>query len=157
MSSLARALRLYVRTYSYAESPNPEPELWVSDDAGDTWQPMTYVFLGVDLLVSPPLPDTPPYTLYTGCQPGLCRSEDEGQTWIPVEGAPRPEILTAASDGERTVIYLGTPGGLMTVVGSALRDTIPGRGSILGGGVYRYTFLTGGHRVYLPLVVRAWP
>ena len=149
--------KVYVRTYSYAESPNPEPELWVSEDAGDTWQQLTYVFLGVDLLISPPVPGYPPYALYTGCEAGLCRSLDDGQTWELVEGAPRPEILAAASDGERAVIYLGSPGGLVTSIGqrSALSlNTIPGRGSVLGSGVYRMTARLQSHRVYLPSVTR---
>jgi len=148
--------KVYVRTYSYAESTNPEPELWVSEDAGDTWQRLTYVFLGVDLLISPPLPGHPPYTLYTGCEAGLCRSDDDGQSWEPVEGAPRPEILAAASDGERAVIYLGSPGGLVTSIEqqSALSlNTIPGRGSVLGSGVYRMTTPLQRHRVYLPSVM----
>ncbi|HEY74789.1 MAG TPA: hypothetical protein G4O00_01230 [Thermoflexia bacterium] len=151
--------KVYVRTYSYAESPNPEPELWVSEDAGDTWQQLTYVFLGVDLLISPPVPGYPPYTLYTGCETGLCRSTDDGQTWEPVGGAPRPEILAAASDGERTVIYLGSPGGLVTSIEqqSALSlNTIPGRDSVLGSGVYRLAMRLPNHWVYLPLVLRGY-
>ncbi|MGD8517481.1 MAG: IPT/TIG domain-containing protein [Anaerolineae bacterium] len=154
--------QVYIRTYSFAESPNPEPELWLSADAGDTWQPMAYVFTGVDLLVAPPWPDLPAYSLYTGCQPGLCRSLDDGDTWAPIEGAPRPEILTAVSDGERSLIYLGTPGSLLTAEalertpGRNTTSSIPGRGSLLGGGVYRYTTVPAEmSRVWLPLVVRS--
>ena len=149
--------KVYIRTYTYAVSPNPEPELWVSEDAGATWQSLTYVFLGVDLLVSPPLPEQLFYSLYTGCEAGLCRSVDDGATWFPIEGIPRPEILTAASDGERSVIYMGTPGGLVDSTGgqTALAlDTLPGRGSVYGGGVYRLTSRLPDHWVHLPLVLR---
>ena len=149
--------KVYLRSYSSASTPNPEPELWVSDDAGETWQSLTYVFLGVDLLVAPPLPGQPFYSLYTGCEAGLCRSMDDGATWSSIQGIPRPEILVGASDGERSLVYMGTPGGLATSSGgqTALsRDTIPGRGTVLGGGVYRLTTLLPRHWVYLPLVMR---
>jgi hypothetical protein len=148
--------KVYIRTSSFAVSPNPEPELWVSEDAGANWQSLTYVFSGVDLLVAPPLPGQPFYSLYTGCKAGLCRSVDDGATWVPIEGFPRPEILTAASDGERSVIYMGTPGGMVTPVDvqTALQlDTIPGRGSVMGGGVYRMTTRLPTDWVYLPLLL----
>jgi len=151
--------KVYVRSYSFATTLNPEPELWVSEDAGDTWQPMTYLFLGVDLIVTPPLPGNPKYELYTGCEAGLCRSTNDGQTWVSVAGAPRPEILTAASDGERSVLYLGTPGGLVISAGmqtNSLLDAIPGRGNILGGGVYRLTVQLPTDWLYLPFVVRGY-
>ena len=96
-------------------------------------------------------------SLYTGCEAGLCRSTDDGMTWTPIEGVPRPEILTAATDGVRSVIYLGTPGGLATQTGgqSASRpDAIAGQVTILGGGVYRLTTLLPSHWVHLPLIVR---
>ena len=151
--------KVYIRTYSFAVSPNPEPELWVSEDAGATWQPLTDVFLGVDLLVAPPIPGQLLYSLYTGCVAGLCRSIDDGATWVPTEGVPRPEILTAASDGERSVIYMGTPGGLVYSAGiqTALSlDTIPGRGSVYGGGVYRLTSRLPTDWLYLPLLLEAY-
>ena len=149
--------KVTIRTYSFAVSPNPEPELWVSEDAGISWEALTYVFSGVDLLVAPPLPEQLSYSLYTGCVEGLCRSEDDGATWASIEGTPRPEILTAASDGERSVIYMGTPGGLVNPTGvqtTLLRDTIPGRGSVYGGGIYRLTTRLPTDWVYLPIVPR---
>ena len=149
--------KVYIRTQSFADSVNPEPELWVSENAGSTWQPLTYVFLGADLLVAPPLPDQLLYSLYTGCEAGLCRSIDDGATWVSIDGVPRPEILTAATDGERAVIYMGTPGGLVYSAGvqTALSPaTIPGRGSVFGGGVYRLTTRLPTDYVYLPSVLR---
>lgn len=153
--------KLYIRTYSYALTPNPEPELWVSADAGANWQPLTYVFLGVDLLVAPPLPGQLTYTIYTGCEAGLCRSFDDGATWFPTEGFSRPEILTVASDGQRSLIYLGAPGGLATsteVQAAQQSDLIPGRGSVLGSGVYRLTTLLQDNWLFLPGVsIRSAP
>lgn len=151
--------RAYIRASSTAETDNPEPELWVSDDRGETWQPITYVFLGVDLVVSPPTPGNLFYSLFTGCEAGLCRSYDMGQTWSPIEGVPRPEILSAVTDGERSILYMGTPGGLVNTAeeGTALsrEDTIPGLGSISGGGVYRLTQRLGDiTQIYLPMIGR---
>lgn len=151
--------KVYLRTSSFANTSNPEPELWVSEDAGDTWQPLTYVSMGVDLLVSPPLPNHPPYTLYTGCEAGLCRSSDDGQSWQSIPGIPRPEILTGASDGERSIIYLGTPGGLAYQAGAqaaATPNAIAGDVTILGGGVYRLTTRLPTDWVYLPLALRGY-
>jgi photosystem II stability/assembly factor-like uncharacterized protein len=149
--------KVYIRTYSFADTPNPEPELWVSEDAGASWQPLTYVFLGVDLEVSPPIPGGYRYSLYTGCEAGLCRSLDDGITWMPIEGVPRPEILTAASDGERAILYMGTPGGLVNSAGEQTETELDAASleySIFGGGVYRLTNLLPTDWVYLPMVVR---
>jgi photosystem II stability/assembly factor-like uncharacterized protein len=156
---------VYVRLYSYAGGPNPQPNLFVSDDAGLTWQELPDVDTvfggggGVGLVFTPPAPDSAPYSLHTGCDPGLCRSLDGGYTWEEVDGAPRPDVgtvLVANSDGERSRLYVGTSGGIASAVGAAApRDTIPGRGSLMGGGVYRMTLTPlGGYEVYLPLVLK---
>ena len=86
--------------------------------------------------------------------------EEGDYVWEQVEGAPRPDILVSATDGERIMLYLGTRGGLVSgleLAGTA-SETIPGQGSIMGGGVYRYTLTPPqGHWVYLPLVLRGAP
>lgn len=149
--------KIYVRTYNYFDGPNPEPELWVSEDAGASWLPMSYVFLGIDLLISPPVPDQFLYTLYTGCELGLCRSFEDGLAWDSIAGMPRPEILNGASDGERSVIYLGTSGGLVYSVGTQATlnaDLVPGRGNLGGGGVYRLVTTLPDEWLYLPLTIR---
>ena len=154
--------KVYLRTYS-GPSPNPEPELWVSENAGNSWEPMAYVFTGVDLLVSPPIPDQTLYELYTGGaeanvdnSSGLYRSMDDGQSWSLIPGVPRPEILVGASDGERAIVYLGVPGGLASAAGESMIST-PASGGVYrlhGGGVYRLTFLLPTEFVYLPLIMR---
>jgi photosystem II stability/assembly factor-like uncharacterized protein len=149
--------KVYLRSYSTVDGPNPEPELWFSENAGASWKPMSYVFLGVDLLMAPPIPNQFLYTLYTGCSLGLCRSFNDGIIWDSIVGMPRPEILSAASDGERSIVYLGTPGGLVYSAGiqaSAQPNAIPGRGNLGGGGIYRLTTLLPTHWVYLPLIMR---
>jgi hypothetical protein len=161
---------VYVRLYSYAETPNPQPNLFVSDDEGVTWQELPdvdTVFGGIGgrgLVFVPPVPGAAPYTLYSGCEVGLCRSPDGGYTWEQVAGAPRPNssslystALVANSDGQRGRLYVGTPGGIASGVRhvASTREAIPGLGGLLGGGVYRYTMaFSEGHRVYLPLVLR---
>ncbi len=160
---------VYVRLYSYAENPNPQPNLFVSTDGGVTWQEIPdvdTVFGGIGgrgLVFLPPAPDAAPYTLYSGCNPGLCSSPDGGATWELAEGAPRPSsdnlfntAMVANSDGQRARLYVGTSGGIASTAG--LREAIPGLGGLLGGGVYRYTVMPGPEiRIYLPLVLRASP
>ena len=174
---------VYVRLYSYAGSPNPQPNLFVSDDAGVTWQELPDVDTvfdhhgGFGLVFAPPAPDAAPYSLYSGCDPGLCRSPDGGLTWERVEGAPRPAAhsnnpaLVAGTDGQRTRLYIGTPGGIATPAG--LRQPVRVLGSSYPSGVYRYIYPSGVYRytvtprppvpprqehwVYLPLLLRNVP
>jgi photosystem II stability/assembly factor-like uncharacterized protein len=159
---------VYVRLYNYGGGPNPQPNLFVSADAGVTWQELPDVDTvfggggGCGLVFLPPAPDAAPYTLYTGCDVGLCSSPDGGTTWEQVEGVPRPTshslsntALVANSDGQRSRLYVGTPGGIASAAGRAAGPdgAIPGLGQIMGGGVYRMTMLRLGYRVYLPLVL----
>jgi photosystem II stability/assembly factor-like uncharacterized protein len=149
--------KLFVRTASYAESPNPQSHLWLSEDAGDTWQEISEASLSIDLLISPPLPGPYNYALYTGCADGLCRSTDDGATWGALEGTVRPEMLAGTADGERVAIYMGTFGGLATSVeGQAVRswNTTAADASIFGGGIYRLTSALPTDWVYLPFVLK---
>jgi hypothetical protein len=162
---------VYVRLYNYGIGPNPQPNLFVSDDAGVTWQELPdvdTVFGGIGgcgLVFLPPAPDAAAYTLYSGCEVGLCSSPDGSDTWEQVEGVPRPSsdslsntALVANSDGQRARLYVGTPGGIASPAGQAAgpRGAIPGLGQIMGGGVYRMTVLPLGYRVHLPLVVKGY-
>jgi photosystem II stability/assembly factor-like uncharacterized protein len=157
--------KLYVRTYDFAAGPNPEGELWVSEDAGANWQPLVETFTGGGLLVSPPIPNQFVYSLYSAGatenvegSSGLYRSYDEGQSWQLIPGAPRPNVLAAASDGERSIIYIGSPGGLATAAGEqASAPFTPAGGGVyrlLGGGVYRLTYLIHTEFTHLPLIMR---
>lgn len=161
---------VYVRLYSYADSPNPQPNLFVSANAGATWQELPdvdTVFGGIGghgLVFVPPVPAAGFYTLFSGCEVGLCRSPDGGNTWEQVEDAPRPSsngfttALVSNSDGQRSRLYIGTPGGVVSPIEPSLHeigwkaaDTIPGLGNVLGGGVYRMTTRLQKHWLYLPL------
>ena len=149
--------KVYVRTYDFNEGPNPEPELWFSENAGANWHSMSEVFTGADLLMAPPVPDQILYSLYTGCELGLCRTFDDGSAWDSVTGMPRPRMLSAASDGERSIIYLGTPGGLVynpLAQGLMMTDALPGLGSLGGAGIYRLVSAIQSERIYLPLAFR---
>ena len=157
---------LYVRLYSFGLGPNPQPELYFSDNAGASWQAVDDVDTvfpghgGVGLVFMPPTPDSGPYSLYSGCEVGLCRTPAGTSNWQEVVGAPdlyEKNALVAASDGERSRLYLGTSGGTVSVQGrvSILDATIPGLGSLLGGGVYRYTTMPSGiYQLFLPVVIR---
>ena len=153
--------KVYVRLYTYADTPNPQPNLFVSANAGDTWQELADTDTwtggsgGVDLAFLPPDPGADAYAIYSGCEVGLCRMWESDYVWEAVEDAPRPDVLVSATDGERIMLYLGTRGGLVSDLGVAgtAGETIPGWGSVMGGGVYRMTMLRLGYRVYLPLVL----
>ena len=149
--------KLYVLTSD--PSSNPPPEVWVSENAGDTWELISQSHgFGLNLLVTPPISGQLAYALYTGGSPyNLYRSYDDGVSWEGIAGAPRPEVLVAASDGERSIIYIGSPGGLASQAGAqtTLSNNIsPAETTILGSGVYRLTTLLPDHWVYLPLVLR---
>jgi photosystem II stability/assembly factor-like uncharacterized protein len=155
--------KVYVRLYTYADSPNPQPNLFVSTDAGETWEELPDVdkvfggIGGIDLAFLPPDAGSDAYQLYSGCEVGLCRRWEGTNDWEQAEGAPRPDILAAATDGERVMLYIGTRGGLVTGIGGAgtTGEVIPGWGSVMGGGVYRMTMAPlGSYKVFLPLVMR---
>jgi photosystem II stability/assembly factor-like uncharacterized protein len=132
------------------------PAIWGSEDAGETWSllydngasPLAYA------------PNFPPILYVKTSSPqysGLLRSFDDGQTWEQVPAAPYPSRLATATDGERVVLYIGSPGGLAGQIGGqATATSILGEKTIFGGGVYRMTTLRLGYRVYLPLVVRGY-
>jgi photosystem II stability/assembly factor-like uncharacterized protein len=149
---------VYVRLYSTAATPNPEAELYVSRNAGTTWVQLGDVEQSGGLWFVPPQPGKPPYVLYTvSAVDGLYRSYDGGQNWLPVKGVPRPYVLAAGSDNERVVVYVGSLGGVVSAGGpvALASQAIPGRGNVMGGGVYRLTTrLTP--PLYLPLVVKAY-
>jgi hypothetical protein len=115
---------------------------------------------GSGLVIMPPLDYAGPYYLYSGCEWGLCRTLDGTSNWEHVVGAPRPtgpNTLIANSDGERSRLYIGTPGGTAAVSGRAgiLNEPIPGVGGLLGGGVYRYTTIPSNlYHIYLPVVIK---
>ncbi|MBU0492599.1 MAG: IPT/TIG domain-containing protein [Chloroflexi bacterium] len=124
----------------------PDCGVYVSDDAGETWTFLSFG-IGGQLLFSPTMPPT----LYGGEASGqfwgLVRSTDGGQTWQRMVDAPYPISLATGTDGERVVLYIGTPGGMVQVT---LEDVLR------GAGVYRWTSRLPTARVYLPLVCRGY-
>jgi photosystem II stability/assembly factor-like uncharacterized protein len=144
---------IYLRAYSSALI-NPEPVFLFSLDGGENWTELPHVQSAVGMLFSPPLVGEPRYTLHIGCGHGMCESIDGGYTWQEVPGVPRPELMVAGSDGERVVVYIGTPGGIASTA-QLLSDPIPGKGDLLAGGIYRLTSAIGAYYwTYLPLIIR---
>jgi hypothetical protein len=68
--------------------------------------------------------------------------------------------LAAGSDGERSVLYVGISGGVVTAesqaAARATADVILGQDEIRPGGVYRLTTRLPNQRLYLPLVLRGY-
>jgi len=149
------------RVSSYAATLNPNGYLYISQDAGDSWTRLDDEEGTSDdgLVFAPPIAGMPPYMLYTGCGSSACRSMDVGSSWNTIYGVPRPTSLVAATDGERIVVYAASPGGMAAAEEPVLRalglmSDIPGRGNIMGSGVYRTTLRPLDQYVYLPLVLR---
>jgi photosystem II stability/assembly factor-like uncharacterized protein len=137
---------------------NPDSGTYASDDGGSSWHRVEGAG-GVQLLFAP----TQPATLYSGCGSGsefgagVCRSLDGGQDWEQLAGISWPTAMATGNDGERVMVYIGTPGGMVPPV-TETRAQRAGAYDALGSGVYRYTTMPfQGYRVYLPLVRRQGP
>jgi len=143
-------------------APAGDPSLFVSHDAGETWEALPPCDECGQLLIVPPERGKSPYTLYAGpgSPHGVFRSTDGGYSWEQVEGTPATDIysLAAGSDDERVALYVGISGGVVTAesqaAARAAADVIPAQGEIKPGGVYRLTTRLLNQRVYLPLVLR---
>lgn len=157
-----RSQSVYVRLYSYASSPNPQPQVFASCDGGESWRELpdtdtvTGGSGGMGLVILPLAPEAGPYSLYSGCELGLCLTWEHPWSWTPLAGTPRLSTsysLVAGSDAVRTRLYLGTPGGVIASdAGYAAAAEVPGLGQLLNGGVYRLTSLLPSERLYLALV-----
>jgi photosystem II stability/assembly factor-like uncharacterized protein len=148
------------QVYAWTNKASVGYRLFVSPDAGETWSAMP------DGLANPfYFAPTQPTSLFAVCGEGnlaLCRSWDGGYHWETVKEV-RQEIttLSGGSDGERVIIYVGTKGGEVSAEpGAALAlntapfSSIPGLGSVMGGGVYRLTTLVSPPWLYLPLIIK---
>jgi photosystem II stability/assembly factor-like uncharacterized protein len=144
------------------QAPVADPTLFVSQDAGKTWEGLPPCDDCDNLLFVPPERGKPPYALYAGSKRanGLFRSIDGGYTWEQVESAPTTDIysLAAGSDDERVVVYIGISGGVVSPQSqaAAASDVIPGQDEISPGGVYRWSSRLLNQRAYLPLVLRGY-
>ncbi len=146
------------KVYAWYQESDQVRGLYVSEDAGETW-----AFLSDP--ATPPLFISPvaPYWLYGACSDSillyLCRSWDGGYHWEPLIEVPTfIQVLGGGVDGERLILYIGTAGGFVSslpgVQITAVSNSIPGRGSLTGAGVYRYTVLQFPPTLYLPLLIR---
>ena len=146
----------------YARCDHSEVPGYVSRNAGEKWDELPPCDNCVgQLLFAPPEREKPSYTLYSGpgSNLGLYSSTDGGYNWEQVEGVPASDIysLAAGSDDERSVLYVGISGGVISPQSQApaAADVRTNQGKIMPGGVYRW-----GSRLipplYLPLVLREY-
>ncbi len=146
------------RVYAYYTESDELRSLYVSDDAGETWEALPS-FGSEPYFLSP----IAPYWLFEACGYNdlnyLCRSGDGGYNWEPIIEVPAGvHLLNGGTDGERLIIYIGSPGGFVSglpgVQTTAVSNSIPGRDSLLGAGIYRLTIVLPTEWVYLPFVSR---
>jgi photosystem II stability/assembly factor-like uncharacterized protein len=136
------------------------PAIFASEDGGENWmhlQSSTAYNINAPLVYVPTFPPTLYGMEFNPEYQGLMRSFDNGQTWEQVPEAPYPVRLAATSDGERVVLYIGSPGGLATQADtqtSFMANAIQGESTPFGGGVYRLTTLLPSHWIYLPNIIR---
>ena len=121
--------------------------LYSSQDAGEAWT-LLHPNVNNPVVFAPTVPPVLYGNVASSQQWGLIRSTDGGLTWELVEGMSQSTRLATATDGERVVLYVGSPGGMVAQVG--LDDVL------LGAGVYRWTSRLPTARVYLPLILRGY-
>jgi photosystem II stability/assembly factor-like uncharacterized protein len=133
--------------------------LWVSSDQGVTWNEIDQTGLPGVHISSLLYLEGSPNTLYVGTGAGLFRSMDGAQTWQRASGAlGQLEIwsLAGTTTEDRQILYVASVGGAvdsgMVQTGSLAQSN----GRLVNAGVYRYTTVYSCHRVYLPLVFRAY-
>jgi hypothetical protein len=145
------------RVYVLREAMLP---LFVSTDGGTNWMSTGSIeppFVN-DILVAPYQPPV----LFAAGQ-GLYRSTDGAQSWqraAGVLGQVPVWSLDAVSVDERVILYAGTTGGYVESGVSSAGIGSPSDPSgtyLVNAGVYRWTSLMLGRRLYLPLVMRQSP
>jgi hypothetical protein len=143
------------KVYAWYQESDQLRGLYVSEDAGETWT----------FLLDPATPPhfispIAPYWLYASCGYNnlnyLCISADGGYYWEPLIEFPTfIQVLSGGVEGERMILYIGTAGGFVfSLYGNqtaGVLNTIPGRGNLLGAGVFRYTSLS--YQLFLPVTV----
>ena len=127
-----------------------------SQDAGETW---TFLpgYAGSPLVYAPTFPPALYGKREISQYKGLVRSFDNGQTWEQVADAPYPVRLATATDGERVVLYIGSPGGMASQVdtqSTLISEAVLVGPTLFGGGVYRLTSLLPTDWLYLPIIAR---
>lgn len=121
----------------------------VSSDGGETWDP-AYLPIGANAMVFVSGSDT----LYIAGD-GLAYSHDGGTTWQTPEGPLATSRINALAIGrrdQRTVIYIGTPGGDTPESNPTFAALNAANLSSLEAGVYRMTEVN--RNVFLPMVMR---
>lgn len=145
--------RLYAALYEH-QDPTSEGGIFRSDDGGASWE-RTSSGLPFHDFSSLVLDPRRPEILFVGTKDhGLLRSSDGGDTWARASGPFGYASIWSMAVGateERTILYVGTPGGTKP---ESFRGAQAA--TVLGGGVYQQTidYRQKGTRIYLPLVLK---
>jgi hypothetical protein len=129
---------------------------YVSWDQGVTWNETNPVPVN-SYLSSLLFLDGSPSFLYAGTGAGLFRSMDGAQTWQRASGVlGELEIwsLAGIASEERHILYVSTVGGAVDSSVLQTSSLVQGDEALVNAGVYRYTTLPWGYRMYLPDVMR---
>ncbi|MBN2389518.1 MAG: hypothetical protein JXR84_02260 [Anaerolineae bacterium] len=133
--------------------------IYRSDNGGNLWHGVglgeNVSWWGGNLVIDPLATNI----LYAGTAQGLFRSIDGGVSWTPASGVlgnlTIQDLAIAAAD-ERTIVYVGTTGGMPAeslTMAYPTASTLPP--DVVQGGVYQQTIIHSAsmERVYLPLIL----
>jgi len=153
---------LYLGVYEDPEwsgPPTNDSGVFKTTDGGGSWY-ATNTGLGSHNITSLFVDPLETRTVYAGTRwGGLYRSRDGGETWSRASGPFTEASIFCLSGGsmqERTIVYVGTAGGVSAGAVTMHSGSIVSTQEVLGAGVYQQTI---DHRrqteIYLPLVFQS--
>ena len=132
-----------------------------SVDAGSNWTPTAFRMSWMNSMLNRGMPlaldPTSVDRVYVGTPIGLFQTMDGGNTWtkVPELGSVGILALATGSDGNRTSVYVSTPGGMVSGLAPTVKSASTAATYIPAGVLKLTSILHGpGGTLYLPLVSR---